>query len=1001
MLQERGHPQQQRLSPSVSGRNIIPKSDLPSTSKKARILPKLEVKKDAFSGKKVDRGDIEKQKSGPTFVPHVPAKIGIVGSLGTTGQVKLSRRKPPQPNVSSLADKTHDKVPRYSRPRKVSTISSQVSETVSVRSDDISHTTMQDMYVSRIEQRYCRGERGQLYSPASQSGRTDTRLTGLTGDTEVDILSVVSSATGSQLSAKSKSSAQFKGEIERPVSDVKSPFESYSTASAGSLRDANVKPFALQSHSFQSKSSEHSQSVFPLQTGRHSSSHSHSTASCGILHGSLLKLNVDLTQLQQIKPASPPGGSVHTEPISSASSSCVVESDRDNEGVIDKDLIQKDTVSLSGSDSLQSLDTGRRESRSSLLDSFLPSPGNTPHHQPSLSYGFPEEVHTVRSPTFSYSTESGSCCVSETGDTVDPEGESKDDLFDDTLDSRTGTSQEKAVLGGESVGELLTDRVEGSTEQSTSGSTLDAGAEDQHTPVSSGSLNTAHRPSISIQDTFSTVEGSSKSGPSSVDDHGPTSHRAYSPSTVAVTSVDPFHHPPTESLYSSEQTTNLPSQRPSIALSSDLVQLSSCATTPYLSMDEQNSSCPQSEYGDFPGNFEDFKDSCITPATANTPSVVNIAFDIEREVNTNSRQSSLHSDISDRESATPESLQPASRESIHCHHNGVLQSRVDGIGKKESIPTTLPSSALIYDQVVSDSEYGSTPQLRPQVIVSQDTPLYLDQVTSESEGPSSSDLNIAIAPTPDKHKTDMLQPVLEQSSSSWSTQDDIEGPVTVDSSSEGPSSGMQTRGESPGMVESHSQLLKTETVNPPVIPGSPSPPHRMQDEKPVTDIQDFSTRSSSMVSDHLDERRASPKEVLMNTRSCEKVVDSVSSFTTAINVTQDPQSDLEPGTVGPSHQPLFGTKEQISSVSDVEHLSKNIPSSTPPFPHATPHPHPHSPGDTSTGVVTQPLHLDNRGAHYRLDAGDILKEGTRYSKESLAVSMHECTYAHVCIVEPI
>ena len=988
MLQERGHPQQQRLSPSVSGRNIIPKFDLPSMSKKARILPKLEVKKDALSGKKVDREDVEKQKSGTTFVPHAPAKIGIVGSLGTTGQVKLSRRKPPPPNVSSLVDRTHEKVPRHLRPRKISTISSHVSETVSVRSDDISHTTMQDMYVSRIEQRYCGGERGQLYSPSSQSGRPDTRVTGLTGDTEVDILSAVSSATDSQLSAKSKGSAQFEEEIERPVSGVKSPFESYSTASAGSLRDANVKPFALQSRSLQSKSSEHSQSVFPSRTGGHSSSPSHSTTSCGILHGSSLKLNVDLTQLQQIKPASPPGGSVHSEPISSANSSCVVESDRDNKGVLDKDLLQQDSVSLSGSDSSWSLDTGRRESKSSLLGGHPPSCGSTPHHQPPLSYDHPDVDHTVRSPTYSYSIESGSRCVSETGDTVDPEGETKDDLFDDTLDSRTGTSQEKAVLGGDSVGELLTDKVEGSSEQSTSGSTLDAGAEDQHTPVSSGSLHAVHRPSISIQDTFSTVEGSSKSGPSSVGDHGPTSHCAYSPTTVAVTSMDPFHHPPTESLYSSEQTTNLPSQRPSIALSSDLVQLSSCTVTPYLSMDEQNSSCTQSEYGDFPGNFEDFKDSCITPDTANTPSVVNIEFDIEREVNTNSRQSSLHSEISNRESATPESLQPASRGSIHPHHSGVLRSRVDGIGKKESIPTTLPSSVLVYDQVVSDSEYGSTPQLRPQVIVSQDTPLYLDQVTSESEGPSSLDLNIAIPPTPDKHKTDTLQPVLEQSSSSWSIQDDIEGPVVVDSSSEGPSSVMQAGGESPGMVDSHSQLLETETVNLPIVTGSPSLLHQMQDEKPVTDIQDFSTRSSSVVSDRLEERSASPVEVLMDTKSCETVADSVSSSTTAVNVTQDLQSDLKPSPVAPPHQLLFGTKEQKSSVSDVEHLSQNIPSSTPPLPHTTPHPRPHSPGDTSTGVVTQPSHLENRSVHYWLGASDILKEGARYSKESLAVSTY-------------
>lgn len=242
---------------------------------------------------------------------QAPQRMGIVGTLGTTAPVSFSKRRsattlvdrpPHPPSPTAIKPKWHPVEKR----RKISAASSHFSEAASTKTEGISHTTLQDMYVSHVEEELGGSK---ALAPSSPSlGQRRRHESGHTACTAVDVLSAVSSVTLSKASLDSDSagvpmalntSTPMKGASlsqssigcaaepqEHRAARVASSTSLTSPASFSKLASLSASSSSLVSHS----SAVHSRV----------SSASHSIQGDKQLQSNSLKLEVDLSHLQKI-----------------------------------------------------------------------------------------------------------------------------------------------------------------------------------------------------------------------------------------------------------------------------------------------------------------------------------------------------------------------------------------------------------------------------------------------------------------------------------------------------------------------------------------------------------------------------------------------------------------------------------------------------------------------------------------------------------------------------
>ena len=984
------------MSPSVSGRKIAPLSDphiVPK--KKSKLLPKLEMNPNTLPKSK-SKGNIEKQKSGTSFVPtNPPGKMGIVGVLGTTGQIKLSERKAPKPVVSSLTHEPLERVSTQSKSRKPSAVSSHFSETTSVRTDGISHTTMQDMYISSIKQNYCSVPEGGSPSPLFQPGEQDPCLPGYSRGTEVDILSTLSSATGSLSSVESKSSTHTNGTSREPLSTKQSSYSSYRTGSVRSARNQSSHSTHLKDESSHSKFSSRSKDSASPHTVQH-------TPGEQVLRSSSLKLNVDLTQLQEIDKSqmfhlSESRLSKHSVDDLSCKSNSVRDAGMSSRDEPDRDVVDFPHSPFGSSPSQNwSLDEEDTKSCSSVKQA--PSPTGSLQRKVPLSFEQSRADNIESQSVCSHTTQSHSSFASELTDMGNKASEGENLISFNVLDTSEGATHNRAKLHTKHIdvqrhpaGEYLG--------PSGSESTLNAGSDYQQSGLSSyASLDGMQPPSISVQDTFSGIDGSIKSAPSPIDIFVPSVDTTYSPASVELGSGDPLSRQPTESLYSSEQTTNLPSQRPSLALSSDLVQLSSGMSTPLLSTDEHGSSCPGSYYGEnlvdlgqpegFPLNTTDMESYTILDPNSLSRGQSNVDVDsggpeipIERTMSAKSI------------------LSTSTASDVHCSEVELNRDNLDYRDGDESSTLTPPSLARAHDQEVSESEIGSMQQI-PLALASSHAHLPdLNQFISESKDPSTSPVDVGVPLVSDRQKMSALQPATEQSSPSLEDSEVSFPSVYKDSHHDT----LHYRGSS-SILQSYTSLSETEGPRSPTVTDLPSPSmHDPAANDTLKETPDVFTSSGWSLSSGGPLAEAIPLgEAAGSVEDNDQSGDVGSSTEPIANGTTNLRVETREITTTGRSSPGDGER-QLPWMLDHDHQSQDsLPPVSPsllPIPPPLPSPPQaalDSPRIGSARPGTRPSHPATKPAHRPLNTEDILNEDTTYPKGSLAVCVLVVYVLHVC-----
>ena len=275
-------------------------------------FPVTAAKQDASKGKPA-------QVQAASFVRTQVSQraMGIVGALGTTAPVSFSKRRPAvPPSVTTIANKPPPSPPpvvvkpkRHSveKRRKISAASSLLSETVSTKTEGISHTTLQDLYVSRVEERL-EGD-GALVSSSSSFGQGRRPGSSRTG--AVDVLSAVSSATQSKVSIDSTSvgvpptwnaSTPRKG-ASSSQSSIGSAADAQEHYTATGVTSSSSLSFPAPSSKLAGLSALGSRLSSPASAA-HSrvSSARHSVQVDNQLQSNSLKLEVDLTHLQMVYP---------------------------------------------------------------------------------------------------------------------------------------------------------------------------------------------------------------------------------------------------------------------------------------------------------------------------------------------------------------------------------------------------------------------------------------------------------------------------------------------------------------------------------------------------------------------------------------------------------------------------------------------------------------------------------------------------------------------------
>lgn len=246
---------------------------------------------------------------------QVPQKMGIVSKLGTTAPISFSKRRSANaPSVTTLLDRPppppspapiKPKGQLMEKRRKISTASSHFSEAASLKTEGISHTTLQDMHVSRMKEQL----EGNTALPSSspsleQQGRHESDQTG------ADVLSAVSSAT---LSMASLDNTSVGGPKARGTSTpLKGASLSQSTIGCAAEAQEHCSARATSSTSltsFASSSKLPRLSATSSGLASHSSvTHSRVTSARDSIQGdsqlqsNSLKLEVDLSHLQMIGP---------------------------------------------------------------------------------------------------------------------------------------------------------------------------------------------------------------------------------------------------------------------------------------------------------------------------------------------------------------------------------------------------------------------------------------------------------------------------------------------------------------------------------------------------------------------------------------------------------------------------------------------------------------------------------------------------------------------------
>ena len=246
---------------------------------------------------------------------QVPQKMGIVGKLGTTAPISFSKRRSANaPSITTLPDRPppapspaaiKPKGQLVGKRRKISPASSYFSEATSPKTEGISHTTLQDTYVSHMKEQLEGNTALPFSSPSlGQRGRHDS------GQTAADVLSAVSSATLSMASLDNTSVGGPK------VPGTSTPLKgaSLSQSTIGCAAEAQ-EHYSARATSSTSLTSFASSSKLPRLSAASSGLASHSSVTHSRvtsarqsiqgdsqLQSNSLKLEVDLSHLQMIGP---------------------------------------------------------------------------------------------------------------------------------------------------------------------------------------------------------------------------------------------------------------------------------------------------------------------------------------------------------------------------------------------------------------------------------------------------------------------------------------------------------------------------------------------------------------------------------------------------------------------------------------------------------------------------------------------------------------------------
>jgi hypothetical protein len=697
-----------------------------------------------------------------------------------------------------------------------------------------------------------------------------------------------------------------------------------------------------------------------------------------------------LTQLQEIDKSqmfhlSESRLSKHSVDDLSCKSNSVRDAGMSSRDEPDRDVVEFPHSPFGSSPSQNwSLDEEDTKSCSSVKQAPLPT-GSLQRKVP-LSFEQSRADNIESQSVCSHTTQSHSSFTSKLTDVGNKASEGENLISFNVLDTSEGATHNRAKLHTKHVdvqrhpaGEYLG--------PSGSESTLNAGSDYQQSGLSSyASLDGMQPPSISVQDTFSGIDGSIKSAPSPIDIFVPLVDTTYSPASVELGSGDPLSRQPTESLYSSEQTTNLPSQRPSLALSSDLVQLSSGMSTPLLSTDEHGSSCPGSYYGEnlvdlgqpegFPLNTTDMESYTILDPNSLSRGQSNVDVD------------SGGPEIPIKRTMSAKSILSTSTTSeVHCSEVELNRDNLDYRDGDESSTLTPPSLARAHDQEVSESETESMQQI-PLALASSHAHLPdLNQFISESKDPSTSPVDVGVPLVSDRRKTSALQPATEQSS-----------PSLKDSEASFPSVGkgshhdtLQYRGSS-SILQSYTSLSETEGPRSPTVTDLPSPSmHDPAANDTLKETPDVFTSSGWSLSSGGPLAEAIPLgEAAGSVEDNDQSGDVGSSTEPIANGTTNLRVETREITTTGRSSPGDGER-QLPWMLDHDHQSQDsLPPVSPsllPIPPPLPSPPQaalDSPRIGSARPGTRPSHPATKPAHRPLNTEDILNEDTTYPKGSLA-----------------
>ena len=555
---------------------------------------------------------------------QAPQRIGIVGTIGTTAPVSFSKRRsattlvdrpPHPPSPAAIKPKRHPVEKR----RKISAASSNFSEAASTKTEGISHTTLQDKYVSHVDEEL--GGSGALAPSSPSLGQRGRHESGHTACTAVDVLSAVSSVTLSKASLDSASvgapmarstSTPLRGASmsQSSIGCTAEPLEHCSATAARVTSSTSLTSPA--SSSKLAGLSASSSDLVSRSSAVHSrvSSASHSIQGGKQLQSNSLKLEVGLSHLQKIfqeqdksRPSSvasvgPPGAELEG---SGNGSRLLLKSSRAGADMpyVSEHGVEEDQASRRDTDILEETLKRRQERKSvtspssastrrSSVSSFS-SAVSMKNWEQTQSGHYESEIATVAALDPTYLAAGGEAGVLKQFLMSDVEGNQTLSKAPCSMGERSAGHQlpsdacapPQYGAGEEGVGSLLDwnypvvlPRPSSEATSSSASASEVYHVDDAHSPSSTSTTTSLRTGSCSAG-----VDGSNRASPVSL--------RSSGTGQLLAALLSP-----------SEPYSTFPSHRPSLALSSDLAQMSSAhsgSTTMPSSIGELES-CPSSPH---------------------------------------------------------------------------------------------------------------------------------------------------------------------------------------------------------------------------------------------------------------------------------------------------------------------------------------------------------------------------------------------------------------------